>query len=136
MPQKGKNELMELKKFIEPKPIKIGDKSFFISKIPAIQAQQIYGAIMKECKEDGDIAMTYLSEETGLSLLAYAAYDQTGEGDSNYLVQLNASGAIDTYCRDLTTLIELEAAMIRYNFGFLFDGSLLRVLGVLRDEDI
>ena len=127
---------MELKKFIEPKPIKIGDKNFFISKIPAIQAQQIYGAIMKECKEDGDLAMTYLSEETGLSLLTYAAYDQLGEGDSEHLVQLDASAAVNAYCSDLTTLIELEAAMIRYNFGFLFDGSLQRVLGVLRDEAI
>ena len=127
---------MESSKFIEPKPIKIGENHFVISKIPAIQAQQIYGAIMKECKEDGDIAMTYLSEETGLSLLAYTAFDQMGEGDADHLIPLNASAAVNAYCADITTLMELEAAMIRYNFGFLFDGSLQKVLGVLRDEVI
>ena len=55
---------MELKKFLEPKEIEIKGTNYIISKIPAIQAQQIYGAIMRECKDEGDIGMTYISEET------------------------------------------------------------------------
>ncbi|MBO6031930.1 MAG: hypothetical protein J6Q22_10855 [Prevotella sp.] len=126
---------MEPSKFIEPKRIKIGDNQFVISKIPAIQAQQVYGAIMRECKDDGDVAMTYLSAETGLLLLGYAAFDRDEDGKDENLVVLNTNEAINAYCHDVTTLINLEAAMIRYNFGFLFDGSLQKVLGVLRDEE-
>lgn len=126
---------MEPSKFIEPKRIKIGNSQFVISKIPAIQAQQVYGTIMKECKDEGDIAMTYLSENACLALLSYAAFDRDEDGTDTNLIPLNATEAINVYCGNVTTLINLEAAMIRYNFGFLFDGSLQKVLGVLRDEE-
>lgn len=125
---------MEPKKFIEPKLVKIGDKTFVISKIPAVQAQQVYGAIMKECKDDGDIAMTYLSEKTGLALLEYAAYDAAGEGNKDAWLPLDKANAINTYCSNIENIIELQAAMIRYNFSFLFDGNLQKVLEVLRDD--
>ena len=126
---------MDPKKFLEPKTVKFGDSQFVISKIPAIQAQQIYGALMKECKDEGDIAMTYLSEDTGKSLLGYAAFDRDEDGNTDKLVPLETQEAINAYCGNVVTLINLEAAMIRYNFGFLFDGSLQKVLGVLRDEE-
>ena len=126
---------MEPKKFIEPKLVEIGGKHFVISKIPAVQAQQVYGKIMKECKDDGDVAMTYLSEETGLELLAFAAFDAAGEGNSDAWLSLDSVNALNTYCSNIKNLIDLQAAMIRYNFSFLFDGNLQKVLGVLRDEE-
>ena len=121
---------MEPKKFIEPKEIDIDGGKFIISKIPAIQAQQVYRAVMRESKEDGDIAMTYLTEETAIALLSYSAV-VNGED----WTALDSANQINVACSKLEQLIKLEAAMIRYNFSFLFDGTLQEVLGVLRDEN-
>lgn len=123
---------MDPKKFIEPKEIEIDGANFVISKIPAIQAQQIYGSVMNESKDDGDIAMTYLSPETALALLSYAAA-VTSDGGADGWTALDGENQINFSCKEISTLIKLEAAMIRYNFGFLFDGTLQEVLGVLRD---
>ena len=125
---------MDPKKFIEPKEIEIDGTRYVISRIPAVQAQQIYGAIMRETKADGDVAMTYLSEETSLALLSYSAYVTGSEGDDAWS-PLEDANQINFACPKIDFLIKLEAAMIRYNFGFLFDGTLQEVLGVLRDEN-
>lgn len=123
---------MDPKKFIEPKETEIDGIKFIISKIPAIQAQQIYREIMKQTKEDGDIAMTYLTEEPTIELLSYSA--SVGGDDSNPTwTVLDSENQINFACGKVETLIKLEAAMIRYNFGFLFDGTLPSVLEVLRD---
>lgn len=119
---------MDAKKFLEPKEIEIDGKKFVISKIPAIQAQQVYRNVMIEAKDDGDVAMTYLTEDTALALLEWAG---TAEGDE--WASLDSADKVNFCCQNLMTLIKLEAEMIRYNFGFLFDGSLQKVLGVLRD---
>ena len=120
---------MDAKQFIEAKEIEIDEQKFIISKIPAIQAQVVYRAIMQEAKNDGDIAMTYLTVPTVLSLLTYAA---TVDGEE--WIPLENENRINVAFPKLATLIKLEAAMIRYNFGFLFDGTLQEVLGVLRDS--
>ena len=123
---------MDPKKFISPKEIEIANKRFIISKIPAIQAQQIYRSIMQECKDDGDIGMTYLSADTVQELLSYSAIVDSGEGADNW-TSLEGANQINFATENVETLIKLEAAMIRYNFSFLFDGTLQEVLGVLRD---
>ena len=119
---------MDPQKFIEPKEIKIEDTKFVISKIPAVQAQQIYRSVMQEAKDDGDIAMTYLLADTTIALLSYAA-----AVDGEVWVALDSESQINFWCSKLYNLIKLEAEMIRYNFGFLFDGTLQKVLGVLRE---
>ena len=120
---------MDAKKFLEPKEIEIGGTKFVLSKIPAIQAQQVYRAIMLESKDDGDLAMTYLTTDTALQLLSYVAVVDGEEWNA-----LDSEDKINFCCPNLFDLISLEAAMIRYNFAFLFDGSLQRVLDVLRDK--
>lgn len=120
---------MDPKKFISPKEIEIDGIKYVISKIPAIQAQQVYRLVMKEAKEEGDIAMTYLSEESAISLLSYSAMV-----DGEIWNALEDQNQINYACKSLVQLIKLEAAMIRYNFGFLFDGTLQEVLEVLRDS--
>lgn len=120
---------MDPKKFIEPKEIEIDGRKYIISKIPAIQAQQIYRSIMQEAKDDGDVAMTYLTEPTAVSLLAYSAI-----ADEEVWTALGDVNQVNIACPRIENLIKLEAAMIRYNFGFLFDGTLQEVLGVLRDS--
>ena len=126
---------MDPKKFKDPKGVEIGGNKYILSHIPAIQAQQVYGEIMKECKDDGDIAMTYLSTETTLNLLGYAAHDVSGSGPDGWM-PFNDIEDINVACPNHGILMQLEAEMIRYNFGFLFDGTLQKVLGVLRDEAI
>ena len=120
---------MDPKKFIEPKEIEIDGSKYVISKIPAVQAQQVYRMIMQEAKDDGDIAMTYLTETTAVELLSYAALV-----DGEIWTSLDSINQINYSCPRIEKLIKLEAAMIRYNFGFLFDGTLQEVLGVLRDS--
>lgn len=120
---------MEPKHFIEPKEVEIDNAKFVISKIPAIQAQQVYRAIMHEVKDEGDIAMTYLTEETAVELLSYAA-----SVDGEDWTALDSPQQINFACKTIEQMIKLEAAMIRYNFSFLFDGTLQDVLGVLRDS--
>lgn len=124
---------MDPRKFIEPKEIEILGSKFILSKIPAIQAQQIYRAIMQECKVDGDVAMTYLTEPTTVSLLSYAASVEEGEGSEPEWKALDGAPQINFACKRIDVLINLEAAMIRYNFGFLFNGSLPKVLDMLRE---
>lgn len=119
---------MEPKNFIEPKEIEIEGSKYIISRIPAIQAQQVYRAIMKEIKDEGDLAMTYLTEETSIALLSYAAYV-----DDKEWTALDNQSQVNIACSRIEKLIKLEAAMIRYNFSFLFNGGLQEVLGVLRD---
>lgn len=120
---------MDPKQFIEPKEIEINNLKFVISKIPAIQAQEVYRNIMREAKDDGDIAMTYLTADTAVSLLSYAA-----NVDGEIWSALDNIQQVNFACKGIETLIKLEAAMIRYNFGFLFDGTLQEVLAVLRDS--
>ena len=120
---------MDPKKFIEPKEIEIDGKKFIISKIPAIQAQQVYRNIMHEAKDDGDIAMTYLTEPTATELLSYSAVS-----DGEEWTALDSVQQINFSTQTIDILIKLEAAMIRYNFSFLFDGTLQSVLEVLRDS--
>ena len=118
-----KRKAMEVSKFLEKKETEIDGTMFLLSKMPAIQGQQAYGAVMRETKEDGDLAMTYLSTETGLKLLEYTAYK---DGDTWY--PLETEEMVNTACESILKLQKLEAAMIRYNFGFLFDGSLQNLL--------
>ena len=123
---------MDPKKFIEPKEIDIEGSKFILSKIPAIQAQQIYREIMKQTKEDGDVAMTYLTIEPTIELLSYSASVDGNESTPTWTA-LENEAQINFACGKVETLIKLEAAMIRYNFSFLFDGTLQGVLEVLRD---
>ena len=98
--------------------------------MPAIQAQQAYGAIMRECKDEGDIGMTYLSEQTVVDILKYAALK-----DEDSVEVLEDIDKINFACPNVSMLIKLEAAMIRYNFGFLFNGTLPKVLETLRSQE-
>lgn len=120
---------MDVENFIEKKEVTIDGTKFLISKIPALQSQQIYGLIMKEVREYGDVAMTYLSRDTTIQMLAYTAYF-----DGAIWLTLDEEYRINDSCKKVDTLIALQASMIQYNYGFLFDGGLQRVLADLRGE--
>lgn len=118
---------MEVEAFINPEVVKIGDREFKLSSIPAVTAQAIYGDIVRSTEEVGDIGMTFLPLNVTKKMLAYAAYQEDG-----VWYTLEEEHRINQVCPDAITLIRLEAEMIRKNFGFLFNGSLQGVLEALK----
>ena len=117
---------MEVNDFLEKKEVEILGKKFLVSKMPAVQGQQAFGAVMREVDIDGDIAMTFLSIPTGLMLTQYAAYK-----DGDNWVALDSEFVLNSACESVKQLQLLHAEMIRYNFDFLFDGSLQKLLEAL-----
>lgn len=120
---------MEVENFLEKKEVEILGKKFLVSKMPAIQGQQAFGAVMREVGIDGDMAMTFLSVPTGLMLTEYAAYK-----DGESWVALDSEFVVNSACESIKQLQMLHAEMIRYNFDFLFDGSLQKLLGALKPK--
>ena len=121
---------MEVDNFLEKKPIVIDGTKFMLSLIPAIQSQEIYGKLMRDCKDDGDLGMTYMKADTAKGMLQYTAYESDG-----VWLPLDNEYAINEACKKIYTLLELEVAMVRYNYGFLFDGRLQKVLESVRGEE-
>lgn len=110
--------------FIDPKEVTIGDRVFTISKIPAIQAQKIYGKILDVVREKGDIGVTALPIDVGMELLKYTALHDKDGGK----MPLDTTDRINNTFVNLFDMIELQTIMVKENFGFFFDGSLLKVL--------
>lgn len=109
--------------FISPKNVEIGGKKFIVSKIPAIQAQRIYGKIIGVVQEMGDIGITALPQDIVSELLKYTAI-RLDDGD----IPLDTVDKVNTHCTNLIDLIELQTVMVKENFGFFFDGSLQKLL--------
>lgn len=117
---------MQYQSFISPRSVKIGSETFAVSKIPALKAQEIYCRIMKESDSFGNLGYTMLKSETIMGLLEYAA----AKVESSW-VELDTESCINTYCKDAGILNALVLEMIQENYGFLFDGTLLKQLGAL-----
>lgn len=120
---------MKKDELLDQEEIQVGGLTFAISRIPAVYAKPIYGEVIKAVGEHGDIGMTYLPMETSRKMLSYVALK---DDDSGMWLMMDDEKTINKACTDLYSLIELEAAMIRKNFGFLLDGRLLKVLDTLR----
>lgn len=121
---------MKFQDFISPKTIEIDGKKFTVSKIPAVQAQEIYTQIMKETDGFGNLGFTMLSRDTIIKFLSFASVENEAGGQS----ELGLVSVIETHCANLSTLHDLIFAMLKENFGFLFDGHLQKQLEVLEQE--
>lgn len=121
---------MRYENFLEPKNITIGGREFCISKIPALQAQELYVDIMKESDGLGNLGFTMLKRDTIKRIFGFVAV----KADSGSWVVLDIDTAIDTYCSDLSVLHEVVINMIKENYGFLFNGSLLNLLEALEQK--
>lgn len=109
------------KVLLNKEDIEIDGKKYFISSIPAIQAQRMlvraFGAFSK-----GDVAG--LSADILEELLGYAgAYNPNGAE-----VQFLDEEIIGMMVSDPAVLMEIEVRMVEKNFGFLADGRLNRVV--------
>lgn len=116
---------MDYSKFIRPKEVEIGGKTYAVSQIPAIESQEAYRDVAKVVREYGPLGMTMLPVGALRDILSYTA---VRVNDSWF--SLDTESRIDSYLTDKADMNRLVVAMVRENWGFLTDGTLLDVLGL------
>lgn len=121
---------MEHSKFIRPREITVGEKTFTVSQIPAIDAQDIYTDVARSIKDNGLIGMTMLPQHVVKSILAYTS----AKVNDDWFV-LDTEQRLRNYIPDSKTMNILVVNMIKDNWGFLADGNLLDVLGLEEAEE-
>lgn len=120
---------MNFNDFIQKKEVQIGDKTFCISKIPAIQATQIYPRIAKYYKDHGVMGLTMFDLALTKELLSYTAAYNNGKWEVLELDQI-----INASFESVFQMKKLVSILIKDNLGFLMDGSLLDLLGMAEVE--
>lgn len=121
---------MEHSKFIRPREITVGENTFTVSQIPAIDAQDIYTDVARSIKDNGLIGMTMLPQHVVKSILAYTS----AKVNDDWFV-LDTEQRLRNYIPDSKTMNILVVNMIKDNWGFLADGNLLDVLGLEEAEE-
>jgi hypothetical protein len=122
---------MNYNDFIQPREITIGNRCFAVSKIPALVAQsEIYPAVAKALSSDGALGLTMLPTRVVSAMLAYTA-ERTENGS---WFELDSVDRVNKAFPDIKDMHRLVVEMTKENFGFLTDGSLREVLGVLGAE--
>ena len=101
--------------FLHPKEIIIDDKTFIISKFPAISGREIIASYpLTGLPKLGEYKA---NEAIMLKLMAYV-----GVMKNDVLVKLNSSALIDNQVGSWETLVKIEAAMLEYNCSFFQNG--------------
>lgn len=121
---------MEHSKFIRPREITVDERTFTVSQIPAIDAQDIYTEVARSIKDNGLIGMTMLPQHVVKSILAYTS----AKVNDDWFV-LDTEQRLRNYIPDSKTMNILVVNMIKDNWGFLADGNLLDVLGLEEAEE-
>ena len=121
---------MDYSKFIKPRDLEVGGKTYAISQIPAIESQEIYREVAKCVKEFGPIGMTMLPAGALRAILSYVAIRVN---DSWF--PLDTESRVDSYIADKADMNRIVVAMIKENWSFLTDGNLLDVLGLVEAEE-
>lgn len=109
------------KKLLEPKEIQIEDKTFIISKFPAIAGRKIVTQYVTNGLPK--IGNYNINEEQMLELMKYVAVISDGKQ-----IQLITKGLIDNHVVSQISswemLVKIEIAMMEYNCGFFQDGRI------------
>ena len=122
---------MEYAKFIKPREVSVGDRTFALSQIPAAEAQDLYNVVAKSISDNGLIGMTMLPSGVQRAIMSYVAVKAGEEW-----FPLDTQTRIDSYLTDSKSdMARLTVLMVKENWGFLADGSLLGVLGLLEAEE-
>ena len=121
---------MNYEKFIQKKEVQIGDKTFCISKIPAIEATAIYPSVAKYYSDYGLLGLTMFDMELTKKILSYTAAYNNGAWES-----LDLDNRIAQSLPDQHDLKKLTIMMVKENWGFLTDGSLRDLLGLAEEEE-
>ena len=113
---------MQYEKFIQPKEIGIGNRTFAISRVPSLDAQQLYNVIAKSVSDNGLIGITMLPGPIVEQILGYTAL--FGD-DKIWLTLSNKSIINEVFQNDFGELQQLVVAMVKENFDFFVSGKLL-----------
>lgn len=106
---------------LEPKEITIKtqkgeDKTFIISKFPAVAGREIVAKYPLSAMPK--LGEYQVNEETMLKLMAYVAVPR----DSGEPLQLTTRALVDNHVPDWETLAKIEVEMMGYNCSFFGDG--------------
>ena len=113
---------MNYEKFIQPKEITVGDRTFAISKIPAMEAMSIYSELAKAVSANGALGMTMLPSSVNKQILGYVALHDKDD----IWVSLSTDSIINEIFRDdFGDLQQVIIEMVEENFGFFVSGKLL-----------
>jgi hypothetical protein len=122
---------MNYESFISPKDIKIGSRTFAVSRIPAFYAQQnVYPAVVESTKSLGIFGVTMLPMSVVVKMLSFTAVRQ----EDGKWRELDSEDVINGTFPDIADMHALLIRQTKENFGFLFDGRLLAVLGEEAEE--
>ena len=113
---------MQYEKFIQPKEIGIGNRTFAISRVPSLEAQPLYNVIAKSVSDNGLIGITMLPGPIVEQILGYTAL--FGD-DKIWLTLSNKSIINEVFQNDFGELQQLIVAMVKENFDFFVSGKLL-----------
>ena len=113
---------MQYEKFIQPKEIGIGNRTFAISRVPSLEAQTLYNVIAKSVSDNGLIGITILPGSIVEQILGYTAL--FGD-DKIWLTLSNKSIINEVFQDDFGELQQLVVAMVKENFDFFVSGKLL-----------
>lgn len=118
---------------IEPQEIQVvtqkGDeKTFIISKFPAIQGREIICKYpLSGMPKLGDYQV---NEETMLKLMSFVAVPLEN-GD---ILKLNTKALVDNHMPDWETLAKIEMKMLEYNCSFFQNGIISAFLGRITER--
>jgi hypothetical protein len=115
---------MEYSKFIQPKTVKFGDRTYTISRIPAVEAIPICNAVAEAIAQNGIMGVIMLPVAMDRKILSYTA---SLSGTVNIVPDTDQL-LNDIFTQDVGDIKRLVAAMVKENFGFLTSGDLLREL--------
>lgn len=113
---------MKYEKFILPREVTIGERTFAVSKIPAFPtAQQVYSAVGKSVSDNGPLGFSMLPSATIKTILEYTALHSDGSW-----IPLDTEAIANEVFRDsFGDMQSLVLEMIKENFGFFVSGRLL-----------
>lgn len=116
---------MNADKFIKSREVLVNEKTFIVSKIPAIDAIPIYNEVAKSVAENGILGITMLPSKTIRDIISYTALV---DEDGISIVPNTESVFNSIFSEDFGSLQTLVVEMVKENFDFFVSGNLLEKL--------
>ena len=122
---------MNTEKFIKAKEISINNRTFVVSKIPAMDAIPIYNEVAKSVSDNGILGITMLPQKTVREIVSFTALI---DDDGISLVPNTEHVFNSIFSEDFESLQTLVISMVKENFDFFVNGNLLEQLAVSPKE--
>ena len=122
---------MNTEKFIKAKEISINNRTFVVSKIPAMDAIPIYNEVAKSVSDNGILGITMLPQKTVREIVSFTALI---DDDGISLVPNTEHVFNSIFSEDFESLQTLVISMVKENFDFFVNGKLLEQLAVSTKE--